>query len=45
MKGSYDAEVDVLSIVLSDSLVEESDESKPWVVLDYDAAGKDCRGR
>jgi YD repeat-containing protein len=39
MKVRYDAEVDVLSIVLSDSLVEESDETKPGVVLDYDAAG------
>jgi uncharacterized protein YuzE len=35
MKVRYDAEVDVLSIVLSDSLVEESDETKPGVVLDY----------
>lgn len=39
MKVHYDAEVDVLRIVLSDSLVDESDETKPGVVLDYDAAG------
>lgn len=39
MKVRYDAEVDVLSILLSDGLVEESDETKPGVVLDFDAAG------
>ena len=39
MKVRYDADVDVLSILLSDGLVEESDETKPGVVLDYDAAG------
>lgn len=39
MKVRYDPEVDVLSILLSDALVEESDESKPGVVLDYDSAG------
>ena len=39
MKVRYDPEVDVLSISLSDAPVEESDESKPGVVLDYDQAG------
>jgi len=39
MKVQYDAEVDILRILLSDSLVEESDETKPGIVLDYDAAG------
>jgi uncharacterized protein YuzE len=39
MKVTYDAEVDVLQIVLSDVPVEESDEEKPGVILDYDAAG------
>jgi uncharacterized protein YuzE len=39
MKVSYDREVDVLSLLLSDGLVEESDESKPGVILDYNAAG------
>ena len=39
MKVRYDPEADVLSILLSDALVEESDESKPGVVLDYDSAG------
>jgi len=39
MKVRYDPEVDVLSILLSDEPVEESDEDKPGVILDYDAAG------
>jgi len=39
MKVRYDPEVDVLSIMLSDAPVEESDEDKPGVILDYDAAG------
>ena len=39
MKVRYDPEVDVLSIVLSDAAVEESDEDKPGVILDYDAGG------
>lgn len=39
MKVRYDPEVDVLSIVLSDAPVEESDESKPGVILDYDSSG------
>jgi uncharacterized protein YuzE len=39
MKVVYDPEVDVLSVVLSDAPVAESDQDKPGVVLDYDAAG------
>ena len=39
MKLKYDPEVDVLSIVLSDAEVEESDEDKPGVILDYDKSG------
>ena len=39
MKVRYDPEVDVLSFVLSDAAVEESDESKPGVILDYDRGG------
>ncbi|MGA2329037.1 MAG: DUF2283 domain-containing protein [Bryobacteraceae bacterium] len=39
MKVTYDPEVDVLSIVLSDAPVEESDEDKPGVILDYDNSG------
>ena len=39
MKVTYDPEVDVLSILLSDAAVEESDEAKPGVILDYDSNG------
>ena len=39
MKIKYDPEVDVLSILLSDEPVEDSDESKPGVILDYGANG------
>ncbi len=39
MKLRYDPEVDVLTIVLSDVPVEESDEDKPGIILDYDKNG------
>jgi uncharacterized protein YuzE len=39
MKVTYDPNVDVLSILLSDAPVEESDEDKPGVILDYDKNG------
>lgn len=39
MKVTYDPEVDVLRIVLSDAAIEESDEDKPGVILDYDKEG------
>ena len=39
MKVTYDPEVDVLRILLSDAPVEESDEDKPGVILDYDRDG------
>ena len=39
MKVKYNAEVDVLRIILNDAPVEESDESKPGVILDYDGSG------
>lgn len=39
MKVTYDANVDVLRIILSTQPIEESDEVKPGVILDYDAAG------
>ena len=39
MKVKYGPEVDVLSIILSDAPVEESDQSKPGVILDYDKDG------
>jgi len=39
VKVTYDAEVDVLRILLSDAPIEESDEDKPGVILDYDKDG------
>jgi len=39
MKVVYDPEVDVLSVLLSDAPVAESDQEKPGVILDYDAGG------
>ena len=39
MKVTYDQEVDILNIELTDSVIEESDEDKPGVILDYDAEG------
>lgn len=39
MKVTYDPEVDVLRILLRDVAVEESDEDKPGVILDYDRDG------
>ena len=39
MKVTYDPEVDVLRILFSNSPIEESDEDKPGVILDYDKDG------
>ncbi len=39
MKVAYDTEVDVLRIILTETPVEESDEDKPGVILDYDKDG------
>jgi YD repeat-containing protein len=39
MKVTYDQEVDILNIELTDAPIEESDEDKPGVILDYDADG------
>ena len=39
MKVVYDPEVDVLSVLLSDEAIAESDQDKPGVILDYDAVG------
>jgi uncharacterized protein YuzE len=39
MKVTYDPEVDVLRILFSNTPVEESDEEKPGVILDYDKDG------
>ena len=39
MKVNYDTKTDTLTIVFRDVPVVESDEDKPGVILDYDAAG------
>lgn len=39
MKVAYDPDVDVLTITLSNAVIEESNEEKPGVILDYDAIG------
>jgi len=39
MKITYDAEVDILRIRLTDAPIEESDEEKPGLILDYDENG------
>lgn len=39
MKVTYDASVDVLRILFSDAPVDESDEDKPGMIIDYDAEG------
>lgn len=39
MKVTYDPEVDVLRILFSNAPIEESDEAKPGVIIDYDQDG------
>ena len=40
MKATYDARTDTLSIIFKANVdIAESDEDKPGVILDYDAAG------
>ena len=39
MKITYDQEVDILKIILSDADIEESDEDKPGIIIDYDDDG------
>ena len=39
MKITYDTETDTLRIILTDTAIDESDEDKPGVILDYDAGG------
>jgi uncharacterized protein YuzE len=39
MKVYYDPEVDVLRILFSNQAIEESDEDKPGVIIDYDKNG------
>ena len=40
MKIFYDSDVDVLRIVFRDVPIEESDEDKPGLILDFDAQGE-----
>ena len=39
MKVTYDPETDTLRVLFSTAVVEESDEDKPGVILDYDKQG------
>lgn len=40
MKVTYDPKTDTLSVILKENTrVEESDEDKPGVILDYDEVG------
>ncbi len=39
MKITYDSEVDILCIIFSNVPIEESNEDKPGIILDYDAGG------
>ena len=39
MQVIYDTKADTLTIILNDASVSESDEDKPGIILDYDAAG------
>jgi len=38
-KITYDPEVDVLRLIFSSAAIEESDEEKPGVILDFDKDG------
>lgn len=39
MKITYDSEVDVMRILFNNSPIEESDEEKPGLIVDYDKEG------
>lgn len=39
MKIVYDPEVDVLRIIFSNAPIEESDEERPGIILDFDKNG------
>lgn len=40
MKVTYDAETDTLNITLREGRILDSDEVRPGVIADYDAAGQ-----
>jgi uncharacterized protein YuzE len=39
MKVTYDPETDTIRLIFSTAAIEESDEDKPGVILDYDKDG------
>ena len=39
MKVTYYTETDTFRITLTEAAIDESDEDKPGVILDYDASG------
>jgi uncharacterized protein YuzE len=39
MKIAYDMQADVLGILFSNAAIEESDEEKPSIILDFDKIG------
>jgi len=39
MKISYDPEVDILRVLFNTRAIEESDEQRPGLILDYDSDG------
>jgi uncharacterized protein YuzE len=39
MKITYDAQLDVLRILFSNAAIEESDEERPGIILDFDISG------
>lgn len=39
MKVTYDRQTDILRLVFASAPVEESDEDKPGVIIDYDKCG------
>jgi len=39
MRVIYDTQTDILTIILNETPVAESDEDKPGIILDYDADG------
>jgi len=39
MRIVYDQKTDILTIILNEAKITESDEDKPGIILDYDASG------